>query len=54
MREIRDEAIDEAIEKCERIQEIATEINGAFGEIIDIFRQAARDCEAAASEVSDD
>jgi len=43
----RDEiTIDQTIEKCERIQEVITEINDAFADIIDIFRQAAADCES--------
>lgn len=38
--------IDDAIAKCQRIQEVACEINDAWLDIIRIFQQAAEDCES--------
>ena len=44
MREADQSIVDQSIAKCQRIQEITHEINNAFGDIIDIFKNAARDC----------
>ena len=46
MNEKQEITIDDAIAKCQRIQEVVHEINEAWQDIIDIFKQAARDCEA--------
>ena len=42
--------IDNAIAKCQRIQEVAHEINDAWLDIIRIFQQAAEDCGYTESE----
>ena len=50
--EITETTIDEAINKCQRFQEVTKEINTAWEDIIDIFKQAAADC--GYEEVDDD
>ncbi len=38
--------IDNTMAKCQRIQEVVCEIDDAWQDIINIFKQAARDCES--------
>lgn len=52
--EITETTIDEAINKCQRIQDVSSEINTAFADIIDIFKQAAADCGYSESEDGND
>ena len=52
MTEKQEVTLDTAIAKCQRIQEVAHEINEAWLDIIRIFQQAAEDC--GYEEVDDD
>ena len=54
MNEKQEVTLDDAINACQRIGEVVTEINDAFGDIIDIFKQAASDCGYTESEVDHD
>ena len=54
MTEKQEITIDNAIAKCQRIQEVACEINNAWLEVIRIFQQAAEDCGYTESEVNHD
>ena len=48
MTEKQEVTLDTAIAKCQRIQEVVCEIDDAWQDIINIFKQAARDCESEA------
>lgn len=50
MTEKQEVTLDNAIAKCQRIQEVACEINDAWQDIIDIFKQAAAECDSAGGE----
>lgn len=54
MTEKQEITIDNAIAKCQRIAEVASEINDAWQDIIDIFKQGAADCGYSESEDNND
>jgi len=52
-REFDETTIDDAIAKCQRIQDLAHGIDKAFTDMIEIFKQAAADCGYSESESED-
>lgn len=50
MTEKQEVTLDNAIAKCQRIQDVVHEINDAWQDIIDIFKTAAADCGYSESE----